>query len=146
MKAWWVAKLTNWCTLKKTESTSKQQLQKTWRTTKSKIGGRHNIHKCKYRALQTTGYTQEHESQIKHLKGRYQFWNKILWTDVIKINLHQIDGKRKAQRSKGTADDLKHHHHGGGSVMDAKRRRFKNLNKSLSSSNLLIRWHHLNLN
>ena len=46
---------------------------------------------------------------------------KILWTDEMKINLYQSDGKSKVRRREGTAQDPKHTpssvKHGGGGVM-----------------------------
>ena len=52
-------------------------------------------------------------------KKLVQVWNKILWTDKIKVNLYQHDGKsiekeRNGSWSKATTSSVKH---GGGSVM-----------------------------
>ncbi|XP_069798460.1 transposable element Tc1 transposase [Narcine bancroftii] len=43
-----------------------------------------------------------------YLKESAEFWNKVLCTDETKINLYQSDGKSKAWRRKGTAQDPKH--------------------------------------
>ncbi len=44
----------------------------------------------------------------KHLKKPDHFWESILWTAEIKINLYQNDRKKKVWRRLGTAHDPKH--------------------------------------
>ncbi len=57
----------------------------------------------------TIGEPQNRKARLefakRHLKKPSQFWNNILWTDEIKINLYQSDGKRRVWRRKGTAHD-----------------------------------------
>ena len=54
----------------------------------------------------------------KYLKEQPQFWKKVSWTDEMKINIYQSDGKSKVWRRKETAQDPKHTtlsvKHGGG--------------------------------
>uniref|UniRef100_A0A8C5Q4E8 Transposase n=1 Tax=Leptobrachium leishanense TaxID=445787 RepID=A0A8C5Q4E8_9ANUR len=104
--------------VKKTQFTTVGQIKNTLQEVDvyvSKSTIKRRLHQSEYRGFTTRckplvslKYRKARLEFAKHLTKPSQFWNKILWTDEIKINLYQSDGKRKVWRRKGTAHDPKH--------------------------------------
>ena len=76
------------------------------------------MHMSYHFTVLTTGKPHEQNIYVQICKkSTVEFWNKLVWTGEINLNLYQSDGKRKkgtAHYSQQTTSSVKH---GGGSVM-----------------------------
>ncbi|KAJ7324888.1 hypothetical protein JRQ81_017908 [Phrynocephalus forsythii] len=95
----------------------------------SKSTIKRRLHQSEYRGFTTRckplGSLKTRKARLefakRHLNKPAEFWNNILWTDEININLYQSDGKRRIWKRKGTAQDPNYTtssvKYGGSSVM-----------------------------